>query len=119
MTTPTYIHKLDGRLRIKIPEIKGSPVRASRLEDMLGSMKGVTIVKANPLTGNVLIKFEPGATGHDHILKALRNLGCLKVGRSFEHRAANVPRQLENYLVSLFIKSAVEITVKQLILALI
>ena len=119
MATPTYIHKLDGRLRIKIPEIKGSPVRASKLEDSLGSMKGVTLVKANPLTGNLLIQFEPGATGHDHILKALRNLGCLKVGRSFQHRAANAPRQLENYLVNLFIKSAVEITVKQLILALI
>jgi hypothetical protein len=54
-TAPTCLHALDGRLRLKIAEVKGSPQKASEIESQLRGVDGIEQVKANPTTGSVLI----------------------------------------------------------------
>lgn len=57
-----YVHHLPGRLRIRVAAIKGNTTRARGLESILQAKEGVATVEANPLTGSVLIHYDPAAT---------------------------------------------------------
>jgi copper chaperone CopZ len=61
-----------GRIRIKTPFIKGSPVKAQEIEMNLKSIYGVRSAYANALTGSVLINYDSSAVEADEIL----NLAC-------------------------------------------
>ena len=53
-----YLHLLDGRMRIKINKIKGSSIKACEIEKKLNEIYGIRNIKANPITGNVLIFYD-------------------------------------------------------------
>ena len=72
-----YVHSLEGRLRIKIPRVKGAAGQAQEVERQLRQSLGVEYVSANPITGNVLILYNPGLTSQDDILSSLKVLGYL------------------------------------------
>jgi copper chaperone CopZ len=72
------LHALEGRLRLKIRELKGAPDEALVVEDRLRGINGVHHVTANPLTGSVLIQYDSGSTGVDEITGALRAWGYLR-----------------------------------------
>lgn len=74
-----YYHKLDGRIRIKVLEIKGSPAMAGELEDQLAKLNGVTHVQVNPLTGYVLVLFDYQVVSHYHIFAVINDIKCLNV----------------------------------------
>ena len=71
-----YLHVLDGRLRIKVPEVKGAPLKASKVMEDLSKLHGVTYVQANPTTGSVLVLFESEIISSEQIVQALRQTGC-------------------------------------------
>jgi copper chaperone CopZ len=71
-----YLHVVRGRVRVKVPEVKRCRVKAREVEQTLRKMQGVTHVKANPLTGNVLILFQPRLVDLSQILSALRSIDC-------------------------------------------
>src|SRR3989442_5858244 len=73
-----YLHMLDGRLRIKVAEVKGSPAMATLVETELKELQGITRVSANPLTGNVLVLYDPDVVGVREIMEALRAGGYLQ-----------------------------------------
>ena len=77
MQGTSYVHMLEGRLRIKVSEIKGSSERAVEIEEALSRLNGILHVKANELTGNVLVLFDSALTNHYHIIGTLKDLGCL------------------------------------------
>lgn len=77
MRGTSYVHMLEGRLRIKASEIKGSPEKAVEVESAVSQLKGVSHIKTNELTGNVLVLFDPELTNHYHIIGTLKDLGCL------------------------------------------
>jgi hypothetical protein len=54
---PRVLHRLPGRLRVHLPGWSG-PGR-EQLEQALALVPGVRSAQANPLTGNVLICFDP------------------------------------------------------------
>ncbi len=78
----SYVHALDGRLRIKIPEVKNAPLKAREVEQHLALSPGVDQVSANPVTGNVLILYNPRLIGQEEIILALKELGYLEEGRT-------------------------------------
>jgi copper chaperone CopZ len=78
MQGTSYIHMLEGRLRIKVSEIKGSVDKAVEVEATIRELEGVTHVKANSVTGNVLVLFDSDETNHYHIIGTLKDLGCLR-----------------------------------------
>lgn len=43
-----YYHMLDGRIRIKVPEVKGSPAMAGELESQLAKLNGVPMCRPTP-----------------------------------------------------------------------
>jgi hypothetical protein len=77
---------IEGRLRIKVPEVKGSPDQARLVETSLVELAGVSYVKANVLTGNVLVLFESDVTNHYHIIGIMKDLGCFSKTLKRTHR---------------------------------
>jgi hypothetical protein len=73
----TYVHSLEGRLRIKLPKIKRALREALEVELRLQQLTGVEEVSANPTTGNVLILYNPRLLGQGEIISFLMELGYL------------------------------------------
>ncbi|MFZ2447756.1 MAG: HMA2 domain-containing protein [Syntrophobacteraceae bacterium] len=57
-----YLHHVPGRIRIKIPGIKGNPIHARELEEKLKVIPGVRLVSVNSLTGSVLAYYDERGT---------------------------------------------------------
>ncbi len=74
----TYFHSLKGRLRIKIAPIKDSVTKAHGLENRLKEIAGIEYIKANPVTGNVLILYDHGTVRQNEIIQALSAFGYLE-----------------------------------------
>jgi hypothetical protein len=49
------VHVLPGRVRLKAPSVKGNPALALQVQKKLRGISGVREVRANPLTGSVLL----------------------------------------------------------------
>ncbi len=73
-----YVHALRGRLRVKLRAVKRSDATAAHVEERLTELDGVERVRANPLTGNVLVIYDPDSVGELEILKHLQDLGYLR-----------------------------------------
>lgn len=73
-----YMHVLDGRFRIRVPEIRGSSQRADEVEQFLMGVVGITEVTVNPLTGSVLVYYQPRKICHRRIYSLLRSQGYLQ-----------------------------------------
>jgi hypothetical protein len=78
MTGSSYLHVLDGRLRVKVPEIKRSVPKALHVEQVIKSLKGIIRVTANPTTGNILVFFDSALLTHTEILFALKEADYLR-----------------------------------------
>src|SRR5947208_17129842 len=59
---------LPGRARVHVSTLKGSPAHEHLLDQGLAIAPGVASAKANHLTGNVLLHFDPGATSLQAII---------------------------------------------------
>jgi cation-transporting ATPase I len=70
---PRIIHSLPGRIRVHLPEWDGGG--ESWVERQVRELPGVRSAQASRLTGNVLIHFDPSATGADRLLGQLHRLG--------------------------------------------
>jgi uncharacterized membrane protein YbaN (DUF454 family) len=66
---PRVVHSSHGRLRVHLPHWSGTD--AADLAAGLRRLPGVIGAEANPLTGNVLIRFEPRQTSAAALLAAL------------------------------------------------
>jgi hypothetical protein len=106
-----YFHVLDGRVRIKLPQVKGAPPRALAVEQLLRGLNGVTEVTANPLTGNVLVLFTSTVISQHAIIVALQQTGYL--------RDTHTQEQSQPGFISIIVHSALEAVLERLILALI
>lgn len=78
----SYLHVLDGRLRVKVPEIKRSVQKALHVEGVLASLEGVIRVTANPTTANVLVLFHSHLLTHAEIIQVLRQSDYLRAPAS-------------------------------------
>jgi|GEM_PF-970669 len=70
-----YYHATPGRLRVRVANLKNDRQAAKSLELLLLSQPGITGVKANHITGNVLVKFNESVTFPQAILQSLADLG--------------------------------------------
>ncbi len=81
-----YIHHLPGRLRVRVPGLKGNPAGALEIVDGLTALDGVTGAEVNPITGSVLIRYDATIANGSECLKLLRIPSFAKV----EHSRARV-----------------------------
>lgn len=54
----TVAHAFPGRVRLKIPEVRGNPELARQAQEKLGRVPGIQRVEANPATGSLLILYD-------------------------------------------------------------
>jgi copper chaperone CopZ len=78
MTTGSlFIHSLEGRLRLKIPQVKGAAAKALEIEAHLRHFTGVESVSANPVTGSVLILYDSSLIDQGHLISIFKESGYL------------------------------------------
>ena len=51
-----------GRARLRVAGLRGAPFLGKFLEGGLGALEGICSVSASPLTGNVLVQYDSGAS---------------------------------------------------------
>ncbi|MDQ3318224.1 MAG: hypothetical protein M3522_12960, partial [Actinomycetota bacterium] len=66
------VHATVGRVRVRLPGWSGRGQRG--LEARLRRVWGVLAARANPLTGNALIRFDPTVTDEGVVLASVRGL---------------------------------------------
>jgi copper chaperone CopZ len=120
-----YLHVTGGRLRIKIPQVKNSRKAALKIELFLRSINGITSVKANPLTGNVLVLFDSDDIKHEDVVETIKKHGYLEEpkvqprspGVSHTNRVFR-PDYASNIVAEIVLQKAVELTLRRALLAL-
>lgn len=69
------IHHVAGRLRVRLPAIKGSRENAAQVKVLLQAVEGVSAAEPNLTTGSVVIQYDPQTTGAALILATLTGRG--------------------------------------------
>jgi heavy-metal-associated domain-containing protein len=79
------VHSLPGRVRVKLPRLKGNASLAGEVERTLAALEGVCHVETSTTTGSVLVLYEPRLlVSLDHeAVGSLRELAHM-LGLSFE-----------------------------------
>jgi copper chaperone CopZ len=72
-----YLHELPGRLRIRIPALRQSSHKARNIERSLKNLPGVHSVSINPVTGSLLVYFDPECIQSRAILNILHREKCI------------------------------------------
>jgi hypothetical protein len=70
-----YVHDVPGRLRVKIPFIKGNPAVARETEEIVKAMPGINSANANPVTGSIIVQYHSGGSSACEILDTLKRNG--------------------------------------------
>lgn len=122
-----YLHLLDGRLRVKIPEVKRQPLNAARIEEALAKIDGIQSVTANPLTGNVLVLFDSETVSPEKILLTTKKLGMLRrcekalqssVSLSTSNSGIDFSGQAVRVLALELLRSTMQIAIERLLVSL-
>lgn len=119
----SYVHILDGRVRIKLKAVKGSTDLAASVEQSLLQTKGINEVNANPTTGNVLILFDPSVITCQKVLRLVNELAGSRNVITFPSTPAirasqpKQPSRFDAVLSNLILQAAAEVVVKRLVLA--
>jgi len=53
------LHAIPGRIRLRVPEIKGDPARAREVEHQVTGLKVVRRAEVSPVTGSLLVTYDP------------------------------------------------------------
>lgn len=73
-----YYHEVPGRLRVKSPVLKGDHVQCKSVQDFLGQHDGVQAVSANPVTGSVVVNYDPKVASSGAIKEILAQKGYFR-----------------------------------------
>lgn len=79
----TCMHNIPGRLRVRIPAIKGSPNKARATQALLMDLEGIESIRANMVTGSIVVKYDPGRFLSQRILSILKENGCFDGTKAF------------------------------------
>ena len=53
-----YLHHVPGRLRLRMPELRGKRIACDDAKRLAGSIPGVIEAEANPITGSLLVFYD-------------------------------------------------------------
>src|SRR5262249_39028277 len=74
---PRVLHAVAGRVRVHVPGWSGKG--KLHLEMELGQIQGVHRIHANPITGNILILFDPTSLNEQAILHTVQTLNLARI----------------------------------------
>lgn len=67
-----YVHHTPGRVRVRIPHIKGNARKGKRVERLFENVEGIDEVTLNALTGSVVVHYDTDMMGSDSVLSILK-----------------------------------------------
>jgi heavy-metal-associated domain-containing protein len=108
------VHAIDGRLRVRIPAIKRNAGAAVSLEQSLRRVRGVKGVRANPLTGSVLIHYDPWRIGQGELLELFGVSGEENQG-SPQRKGTGVARSIADVVVPIVFEAVCYFAVRRLL----
>jgi len=100
------VHALPGRLRVKLAAIKKAPAVAEHLEQVLRRECGVAEAVANPVTGSLLVRYDPQRTTSQAILARLAPYGLSSTTAPPPSALADFSNQLGKELGKELVKMA-------------
>lgn len=65
------VHHVPGRIRVEVPSIKGLSLEELKRLSFVPIPGGIKDIQANPVTGSIVIKYEPSGI---NILKYLKDM---------------------------------------------
>ena len=71
-TDASVVSDVPGRLRVRVPNLRGEPDATRQLERRLASLAGVARAQVNAATGSVLIEYDPRLTTVERVYAATR-----------------------------------------------
>ena len=80
-----YFHNVPGRMRVKIPILKGRPSRIKAVEDLLFNLDGIEQIKINPLTCSVVIQYDPDLLDPQQIIRPLIDHNYFDASNAITH----------------------------------
>lgn len=90
-----YVHHTPGRLRVKIPLVKGNQERAKEVREILKELDGVNFIEINTVTGSVVVKYDRNVLNADDLLNYYKKYNLLdktratKAGRAVDISVSN------------------------------
>jgi copper chaperone CopZ len=117
----SYLHVLDGRIRVRFPQLKGSARASAVLRRELRSLDGVTNAQVRPLTGSVLVEFDPDRISTDAVLDHLKMATPVEgpmAGDASPLRSAETNGAKTGEISGIVAKKTIEFAAERLLLAL-
>lgn len=113
-----YVHHVPGRLRVKAPALKRNPARAAGVCAAVTAVPGVSSAEANPVTGSLLIAYDPLRVDPRRVLDRLAEDGLIgrdvaipepaQLNIDVGRLAADATGNLGNALVGVLVEKLVE-----------
>jgi copper chaperone CopZ len=119
--TEGYVHTLAGRIRVKSPALKRAPQRAAEVERQLQQCDGITEVTTNPVTGSILVQYDPQRLSQEYVLKLLHTVGCLAEQQQSRHQTTEIfaaTAEFSRGLIRTVAVSTMEFAVQRLVYAI-
>ena len=119
------IHHVPGRFRVRVDGVKGSPSNARSIEKSLMGMHGILGATGNPVTGSVVVHYDPKCTDLSSVLEALskQESACLcltvRVVRSRAKHPGTVRQRVAGTITHAVVWFLVEEAIKRSLAALI
>jgi hypothetical protein len=73
-----YFHHVPGRMRIKIPTIKQRPYKVTAVELLFKCESGIIDAKASPVTGSLVLTYDPDVVDVTALIAVLKNNAYLR-----------------------------------------
>jgi hypothetical protein len=120
-SVPYVLHATNGRVRVKVPALKGSSAMADAVAARLRTIEGVNRVYASPTTGSVVVYYTRGVASSEAILGALqRAAGFSPPSEGTEpSRGIECPQDASSRLTTRMFQLALDLAVQRLLMALV
>lgn len=86
------VHSVPGRVRVKIPALRSKANGQEEMAGLFSTLEGIEAITVNPVTGSLVVNYDPGRLDSRKILKLLRGKGYL--GKSSLRRPEKGQRSL-------------------------
>jgi hypothetical protein len=82
-------HHVPGRLRLRSAALKGDASASEQARHRFAQIRGVTATSANPMTGSVLLEYDPGVLSAGRVIDLLAAHGYFLPVTEVEVQAAS------------------------------
>jgi hypothetical protein len=73
------VHRLPGRFRVQAPELRDNSAALERIERGIGALAGIRTASGNPITGTVLVEYDPQSHDESTLVDRIAQASGLRI----------------------------------------